>query len=143
MAIIKKEARGEYTLLLLKHLQLTVILTLSKLEINICGVPYDTINDYLQQTLINNMLVNLCLPGLASDKNLAGVHDTAGQTSGVNGTQGRTELDDVSPDKRFREQTCMLPRRWRFMLTCMQTHVLSHKQSEELDRTSEINFTKK
>lgn len=43
------------------------------------------------------------LPGLASDKNLAGVHDTAGQARSVDGAQSRAELDDVGPDQGLRE----------------------------------------
>lgn len=39
------------------------------------------------------------LPGLASDKNLAGVHDTAGQAGSVDGAQSRAQLDDVGPDQ--------------------------------------------
>lgn len=58
------------------------------------------------------------LPGLASDKNLAGVHDTAGQACGVDGAQSRAELDDVGPDQRLGEQTCMLPWWGGFMLPC-------------------------
>lgn len=38
------------------------------------------------------------IPGLASDKNLAGVHDTAGKAGSVDGAQGRAELDNVGPD---------------------------------------------
>lgn len=43
--------------------------------------------------------LGVCLPGLASDKNLAGVHDTAGQARSVDGAQSRAELDDVGPDQ--------------------------------------------
>lgn len=60
--------------------------------------------------------VCVCVPGLASDKNLAGVHDTAGQAGSVDGAQGRAELDDVGPDQRLGEQACVLPWRGRFML---------------------------
>lgn len=71
-------------------------------------------------------LVCVRVPGLASDKNLAGVHDTAGQAGSVDGAQGRAELHNVGPDQRLREQTCMLPRRRRLMLSCTQRHALSH-----------------
>lgn len=39
------------------------------------------------------------IPRLASNKNLAGVHDTTGQASSMDGAEGRTELDDVGPDQ--------------------------------------------
>lgn len=57
------------------------------------------------------------VPGLASDENLAGVHDSARQTGSVDGAQRRAELDDVGPDQRLWQQTCMLPWRRRFVLT--------------------------
>lgn len=59
-----------------------------------------------------------CVPGLASDENLAGVHDAAGQAGGVNGAQRRAELDYVCPDQGLWEQARVLPG-WRgFVLTC-------------------------
>lgn len=71
--------------------------------------------------------LGVCLPGLASDKNLAGVHDTAGQARSVDGAQSRAELNDVGPDQGLREQTRMLPWWGRFMLPCAQRHASSHK----------------
>ena len=67
----------------------------------------------------------MCVPGLASNENLAGVHDAAGQTGGVDGAQGRAQLDDVGPDQRLGEQTCVLPRRRRLMLSCKRTRASS------------------
>lgn len=108
------------------------------MEIEIRGVPYTAIYGYMRQALITNinrsmlmtcLLRNLCVPGLASDKNLAGVHDTAGQACSVDGAQSRAELDNVGPDQRLGEQTCMLPWRGRFMLSCTQRHALSHKRN--------------
>lgn len=64
--------------------------------------------------------VGVHLPGLASDKNLAGVHDTAGQACGVDGAQSRAELDDVGPDQGLGEQACVLPRWGGFMLPCTE-----------------------
>lgn len=88
----------------------------------------------------------MCVPGLASNKNLAGVHDTAGQAGSVDGAQGRTELDDVGPDQRLGEQTCVLPWRGRFMLSCIhtQTHVLSHTHTHRgrLGNVTESTFSR-
>lgn len=116
--------------------------TLSWLEIH--AVPQlnneliqPMLNDYDKYWLINYCwAINVCVPGLASNKNLAGVHDTAGQAGSVDGAQGRTELDDVGPDQRLGEQTCVLPWRGRFMLSCIhtQTHVLSHTHTHRQAR---------
>lgn len=77
--------------------------------------------------LIDEVCVSV--PGLASNKNLAGVHDTAGEAGSVDGAQGRAELDDVGPDQRLGEQTCVLPWWGRFMLSCTWRHALSHQRS--------------
>lgn len=58
------------------------------------------------------------LPSLASDENLAGVHDAAGQAGRVDGAQRRAELDDVGPDQGLGEQARVLPGGWGFVLTC-------------------------
>lgn len=58
------------------------------------------------------------VPGLASDENLAGVHDAAGQAGGVNGAQRRAELDYVGPDQGLWEQARVLPGGRGFVLTC-------------------------
>lgn len=58
------------------------------------------------------------LPGLASDENLAGVHDAAGQAGRVDGAQRRAELDDVGPDQGLGEQARVLPGGRGFVLTC-------------------------
>lgn len=70
----------------------------------------------------------MSVPGLASDENLAGVHDPARQTGSVDGAQGWAELDDVGPDQRLRQQTCMLPR-WRFVLTLKEKRFITQKRS--------------
>lgn len=57
------------------------------------------------------------LPGLASDENLARVHDATGQAGRVNGAQRRAELDDVGPDQGLGEQARMLPGGRGFVLT--------------------------
>lgn len=57
-------------------------------------------------------------PGLASDENLAGVHDAAGQARRVDGAQRRAELDDVGPDEGLGEQARVLPGGRGFVLTC-------------------------
>lgn len=59
-----------------------------------------------------------CLPGLAGDENLAGVHDAAGQAGRVDGAQGRAELHDVGPDQRLGEQARVLPGGRGFVLAC-------------------------
>lgn len=62
--------------------------------------------------------VLMCVPpGFASNENLAGIHDTTGQASRVDGAQGGAQLDYVGPDQRFREEACMLPWGWRLMLS--------------------------
>lgn len=66
-----------------------------------------------------------CVPGLASDENLAGVHDAAGQAGGVNGAQRRAELDYVCPDQGLWEQARVLPGRRGFVLTCTWAKKLS------------------
>lgn len=58
------------------------------------------------------------VPGLASDENLAGVHDAAGQAGGVDGAQRRAELDYVGPDQGLWEQARVLPGGRGFVLTC-------------------------
>lgn len=58
------------------------------------------------------------LPGLASDENLAGVHDAAGQAGRVDGAQRRAELDNVGPDQGLGEQARVLPGGRGFVLTC-------------------------
>ena len=57
------------------------------------------------------------VPGLASDEDLAGVHDAAGQAGSVDGAQGGAQLDDVGPDQGLWEQAGVLPGRRRFVLT--------------------------
>lgn len=112
------------------------------------AVLYTAIYGYVRQAPINNIhlptlnddvsseVLRGVIPGLASNKNLAGVHDTAGKASRVDGAQGRAELDNVGPDQRLREQTCMLPRRGRFMLPCTRRNALSHKRSLKVWTTS-------
>lgn len=68
------------------------------------------------------MLVCVYVPSLSSDEDLAGVHDPAGQAGGVDGAQGRTQLHNIGPDKRLRQQTGMLPGRRRLVRTCMCAH---------------------
>lgn len=64
----------------------------------------------------------VCVPSLSSDEDLAGVHDPAGQAGGVDGAQGRTQLHDIGPDQRLRQQTGMLPGWRRLVRTCVHTH---------------------
>lgn len=59
-----------------------------------------------------------CVPGLARDEDLAGVHDAAGQARRVDGAQRRAELDDVGPDQGLGQQARVLPGGRGLVLTC-------------------------
>lgn len=76
-------------LVISKYIISTVISTLSKMEIDIH--TYTAISGYVQQALINNIhlpmqndklsaeaFIYVFVPGLASNENLAGIHDTTG-----------------------------------------------------------------
>lgn len=102
------------------------------MNIKTWALPYSTIDGYKEtgssqpysSPLAEWRGIYVCVPCLASDKNLAGVHDAAGEAGSVDGAQGRAELDNVSPDQRLGEQTCMLPWWGRLMLSC--TDALYH-----------------
>ena len=63
----------------------------------------------------------MCVPGLAGDEDLAGVHHAAGQAGRVDGAQGGAQLDDVGPDEGLGEQARVLPGGRRLVLTYKKT----------------------
>lgn len=89
-------------------------------RIKFCVLPVDGSKSKRPQRNSDRVADSVRLPGLASDKNLAGVHDTAGQARGVDGAQRRAELDDVGPDQGLGEQAGVLPRWGGFVLPCTE-----------------------
>lgn len=82
------------------------------------------------------------IPGFASDEYFARVHDPTGETSRVDGPQGRAELDNVGPDQRLRQEPGVLPRRRRFVLPCVwrKKSFITQKQVCGVDVSSKLNL---
>ena len=88
------------------------------------------------------------VPCFASYQNLCWVHNATCQTCGMNGTQCRTQLDNICPNKRFWQQSSMLSGQWSIMLTYKHTHTqkshlhvtkrLKHADQKEFKKQTQI-----
>lgn len=93
-------------------------------ELKVTAVLLDGIYEKaeLKQIIIRRSVkkpkCKMLVPRLAGYQDLRRVHDPTGQTRRVDGAQRRTQLDDVRPDERLRQQARVLAGQRPVVLTC-------------------------